>query len=113
VRDLAVQDGELFVVTGPVFQGSDLQALKRWALVPTDTFKAVYDPRRGWAGAYICTNTNEPECRAVSIDQLRQISGIDVFPALPQATKAAGAPLPEPMPHGYARRRARGHQSRD
>jgi endonuclease G, mitochondrial len=113
MRDLAVQDGELFVVTGPLFQGSDLQALKGRVLVPTNTFKAVYDPSYGRAGAYVCTNTDEPECRTVSIDQLRQVSGIDVFPALPQATKAARAPLPEPMPYGYARRRLRGHQSRD
>jgi endonuclease G, mitochondrial len=110
VRDLALQDGELFVVTGPLFQGANLQALQGRVLVPTETFKAVYDPGRGWAGAYVCTNTNEPACRTVSIDQLRQVSGIDVFPALPQATKAAGAPLPEPLPHGSARRRARAYR---
>jgi endonuclease G len=99
VRELAVRDGEAYVVTGPLFQGGDLQALRGRVLVPTDTFKAVYDPPRGWAGAYVCTNTDEPSCRTVSIAQLQEMSGIDVFPSLPEATRVAGAPLPEPTPH--------------
>ena len=110
VRGLAARDGEAYVVTGPLFQGSDLQALRGRVLVPTDTFKAVYDPRRGWAGAYVCTNTEEPSCRTVSIAQLREMSGIDVFPSLPEATKVVGAPLPEPTPHGYAGRRGPRHR---
>jgi endonuclease G, mitochondrial len=113
MRDLAMQDGEIYVVTGPLFQGSNLQALRGRVLVPTDTFKAVYDPRRGWAGAYVCTNTDEPSCRTVSIVQLQQTSGIDIFPSLPEATKVAGAPLPKPTPHGYAGRREPRHQHRD
>ena len=110
VRDLAVRDGALFVVTGPLFEGANLQALKGRVLIPTSTFKAVDDPSQGWAGAYVCTNTDAPACRTVSIDQLRQISGVDVFPALPQSIKAAGAPLPEPLMRGSARRRARAHR---
>jgi endonuclease G, mitochondrial len=113
VRDLAVSDGELYLATGPLFQGGDLQALKGRVLIPTDTYKAVYDPSRGWAGAYICTNTNQPACRTVSITQLQQLSGIDVFPALLPAIKAGGAPLPEPTPHGYGGRRGRGSRDRN
>ena len=107
VRDLAAAEGEVYVLTGPIFQGSNLQALKGRVLVPTETYKAVYAPRRGWAGAYVCTNTEEPACRTVSIAQLQQETGIDVFPALPEATKTALAPLPKPMPHGYGGRQTR------
>ena len=113
VRKLAMRDGEVYVVTGPLFQGSNLQALRGRVLVPTDTFKAVYDPPRGWAGAYVCTNTDEPSCRTVSIAQLQELSGMDVFPSLPEATKVAGAPLPEPTPHGHAGRRGPRHRHRD
>jgi endonuclease G len=113
VRDLAVAEGEVYVLTGPIFQGSNLQALRGRVLVPTDTFKAVYDPRRGWAGAYVCTNTKEPSCRTVSIAQLQEMSGVDVFPSLPKATKVTGGPLPEPTPHGYAGRRGPRHRHRD
>lgn len=85
VRDLALRDGSVFVVTGPLFQGQELQALKGRVLVPSDTFKAVYDPARRGAGAYVCTNTNQPACREVSVAALTRLSGLDVFPSLPEA----------------------------
>lgn len=106
VRELAEKDGQLYVVTGPVFQGSSLQVLKGRVFVPTDTFKAVYDPSRGWAGAYVCTNTNQPTCRTESIAELQKLTGVDVFPSLSEATKAAGAPLPEPRTRHHAGRTA-------
>lgn len=106
IRDLALRDGSLYVITGPLFQGAQLQALKGRVLIPSDTFKAVYDPRRGGAGAYVCTNTNEPACREVSIADLSHLSGIDVFPGLPMALKETAMPLPEPKPH----RRRRHHR---
>ena len=105
VRDLALRDGSVFVVTGPLFQGQELQALKGRVLVPSDTFKAVYDPARGGAGAYVCTNTNEPACREVSVADLGRLSGIDVFPSLPESVKATAMPLPEPRPHRARRHR--------
>ena len=105
VRDLALRDGSVFVVTGPLFQGQELQALKGRVLVPSDTFKAVYDPEGGGAGAYVCTNTNKPACREVPVAELTRLSGVDVFPSLPEAVKTTAMPLPEPRPHGSHRRR--------
>jgi endonuclease G len=95
VRDLALREGSLYVVTGPLFRGQDLQALKGRVLVPSDTYKAVYDPARQGAGAYVCTNTNEPVCHEVSVAELQQFSGIDPFPALPATVKSVAMPLPE------------------
>jgi endonuclease G len=109
VRDLSQRDGSIYVVTGPLFQGDQLQALNGRVLVPSDTFKALYDPAIRGAGAYLCTNTNDPECREVSIAELKRLSGIDVFPSLSEATKAAAIPLPEPEPRGergYHRRQS-------
>lgn len=96
VRALALRDGELFVVTGPVFQGADLQALRGRVLVPTAVFKAVYNPRRGTAGAYLSPNSDGAGWEAISIAQLRTLTGLDVFPALPEETKAASPQLPAP-----------------
>ena len=45
VRGLARNSGELYVVSGPVFQGATLQRLRGRVLVPTHIFKAVYDPK--------------------------------------------------------------------
>jgi endonuclease G, mitochondrial len=99
VRERAAGDGPLYVVTGPVFQGGDLQALNGRVLVPTSTFKAVYDPARGAAGAYVCTNTARPECRTVSIAELEGLTGVDPFPAAPAGVKATLARLPQPRPY--------------
>jgi endonuclease G, mitochondrial len=104
VRTLAEQDGELYVVTGPVFQGSNLQALRGRVLVPTGTYKAVYDPRRGTAGAYVCTNVDQPRCQTISIAQLRALTGLDVFPSLPEQVKAAPPALPQLRPPRRPRR---------
>jgi endonuclease G, mitochondrial len=41
VRKLAEREGELYVVTGPVFQGKALQSLKGRVLVPSSVWKAV------------------------------------------------------------------------
>ena len=60
VRRLAEREGELYVVTGPAFQGAKLRSLKRRVLVPTSTWKAVYDPVAGGAASYMCTNVKSP-----------------------------------------------------
>jgi endonuclease G len=101
VRELAREDGELYVVTGPIFAGERLQALHGRVLVPNETYKAVYAPRRGQAGAYVAENTAEPEWRMVSVGELARLSGIDPFPGLPETVKATSLalPAPEPYPH--------------
>ncbi|MBV9748990.1 MAG: DNA/RNA non-specific endonuclease [Acetobacteraceae bacterium] len=98
VRRLARREDGIYVVTGPVFEGSDLQALHDRVLVPTSTYKAIYDPAQGAAGAYVCTNTNEPECRVVSVAQLASLTGIDPFPAVPAGIKETAMRLPQPRP---------------
>lgn len=95
VRDLAERDGELFVVTGPIFAvGGD--SLRGRVRVPTAMFKAVYDPHLRQAAAYIANNARGATYRVVSIAQLREMTGIDVFPSLPQAIKARTMLLPDP-----------------
>ncbi|MCJ7818271.1 MAG: DNA/RNA non-specific endonuclease, partial [Syntrophales bacterium] len=43
-RELAKAGGDLYVVTGPVYYGSQLKRLNGRVLVPTYVFKAIYDP---------------------------------------------------------------------
>jgi endonuclease G len=104
VRRLAEREGELYVVTGPVFEGADLQTLHGRVLVPTSTYKAVYDPVTGGAGAYVCTNVAQPECRVVSVADLAQLTGLDPFPAVPDGIKETATPLP--LPRARRQRRA-------
>lgn len=110
VRDMAEQRGELYVVTGPAFIGARVGSIGTdGVLVPTATWKAIYDPRAGTA-AYVCSNFSRPVCQTVTVARLTQAVGIDPFPAVPTVVKARAMPLPDPGPgayHPHARRPAR------
>jgi endonuclease G len=108
VRHLAERRGELYVVTGPAFQGGQLQFLKGRVLVPTSTWKAVYDPAAHAAAAYRCTNVSRPRCVTLSITALARETGIDPFPAISAIIKQTAMMLPQPEPsrhrsHRHAR----------
>ena len=93
VRTLALKEGELYVVTGPIFSGNDLEAVGN-VLVPNSLWKAVLDPRRGRASAYVVENRGGADWRSVSMAQLRRLTGITVFPgASPWRLR-----LPNPTP---------------
>jgi endonuclease G len=100
VRGLAVQDGEAYVVTGPIFAGEKLQALNGRVLVPTEVWKAVYVPKEGWAGVYLTENTNDSGWQAISLNDLEKRAGVDAFPSLAGAVKDKVGKLPAPRPHG-------------
>lgn len=103
VRHLASREGELYLVTGPAFQGGQLQSIgSSGVLVPSVTWKAVYDPRAGGAGAYVCENTATPACEVVSVAALAQVVGIDPFPSLPANVKEQAMVLPSPEKSRYA-----------
>lgn len=107
VRALAVERGDIYVVTGPTFEGGNVQALKGRVLVPTRVFKAVYDPRRGEAGVYLAPNAANASYEAVSPARLAEIAGIVVFPSLPEAARARVMALPEPRREEVAHHRPR------
>ncbi|GJE18466.1 DNA/RNA non-specific endonuclease [Methylobacterium marchantiae] len=92
VRRLAVARGHLFVVTGTIYAGSAIDSLDGRVLVPTSLFKAVYDPARGEAAAYLVANRADAEWRSVPLGELTTVSGIDVFPGV----TATVMDLPEP-----------------
>jgi endonuclease G len=96
VRGLARRSGDLYVVSGPVFQSGTLKRLRGRVLVPTHIFKAVYDPKRKQAGAYLVENGDGNQWRSVSISELQQITGIDPFPGIAPSVKAYAMALPDP-----------------
>lgn len=108
VRKLARQEGSLYVVTGPVFQGAQLHQLRGRVLVPSAVYKAVYDPARGQAAAYACRNQDDAACAVVSIPQLAQSAGVNPFPGVTVAATPLTLPTPEPRSRRYgSERRAR------
>lgn len=100
-RSLTRQDGELYVVTGPIFEGSSLQRLNGRVLVPTAVFKAIYDPARHGAAAYVTANQPGMEYQTLSIADLEKRTHVDPFPKLPPAVKETKMDLPAPTPHGH------------
>jgi len=96
VRKMTEREGELFVVTGPVFIGENLERIGEAVMVPSQLFKAVYDPQRKQAGAYLIDNTADAQPQTISISELEKLTGINVFPAMNDEVKAKGMKLPEP-----------------
>lgn len=99
VRDLALAEGEIYIVTGPIYEGTDIPFLNGRVGVPSRIYKAVYDPARRAAAAYVTPNADGMEWQALSIDQLARITGIDPFPTVPAKIKAVAMPLPVLHPH--------------
>jgi endonuclease G len=99
-RKLAKKRGALYVVTGPIFMGSSLQRINGQVLVPTQLYKAIYDPSTRRAAAYLTPNAPGDEYRVISITELETLSGISPFPTLDRATKEAGMALPQPVLRG-------------
>lgn len=99
-RDLAEKDDGLYVITGPVFHGSNLKQINRRVMVPTYIFKAIYDPRLNQAAAYIVKNAAGIRYAVVSISELEKLSGLAVFPQLPDDVKQKKMDLPKPELRG-------------
>ena len=95
-------------MTGPVFVGSKMQSIGTdGVLVPTLTWKAVYDPQAAGPACIVCQNTKRPRCAVVSVAALISTVGSDPFPGLPEGIKAVAMTLPEPEVSAYAPRRRR------
>lgn len=99
VRTYVKRHGELYVITGPVFAGSEIKQLNGRLFVPTHIYKAVYDPRKGAAAAYVVENTADQKYYVMSMQELEKWTGITMFPAMPASAKAKKLELPEPTPH--------------
>lgn len=110
VRTYVKNKGELYVITGPIFDGSSLQRIGGRVLVPTHIFKAIYDPSKHVAGAYIENNAPGMEYQTVSITELEKRIGINLFPGMDQRTKDGGMKLPAPTPHGFGNRSEGNHE---
>jgi len=94
VRKMAKQEGDLYVVTGPAFLGSDLRKIGN-VLVPTHLYKLVYSPRRRAGAAWFVENTADAKANVVPVPELERIIGIDLLPALSDADKERVLALPD------------------
>lgn len=82
IRHITEREGELYVVTGPAFV-DDMGAIGAdQVAVPSALWRAVYVPTLHAVAVVMCENEVPYHCRAVSVDELRLVSGVVPFPAL-------------------------------
>lgn len=105
VRMMAKSKGDIYVITGPIYQGSNIEQIGGAVMVPTKLFKAVYDPQRREAGAYLIDNTADAQPEKISIAELVKITGIDIFPSVQKNVKSRLMRLPEPKSYKERKRK--------
>jgi endonuclease G len=111
LRTRVKESGELYVITGPLFVGSNLRQLNGRVTVPTQIFKAVYDPRSKSAAAYLVDNAPGMNFAVISIAELEKKAGINLFPGTSEAAKSSKMDLPQPTPHGFGSDKHSSHAS--
>jgi endonuclease G len=94
VRKMAKREGDLYVVTGPAFLGTDLRKVGN-VLVPTHLYKLVYSPRQRAGAAWLVENAADAKANVIPIPELERIIGINLLPALSDADKERVLALPE------------------
>ncbi|MNJ86585.1 Nuclease precursor [compost metagenome] len=95
VRDWAIENSSLYIVTGPVLCKGLKTIGENKVSVPKYYYKVILDysnPDVKGIGFVIpndaLKNPNPPSHYAVSIDSVEQLTGIDFFPALPDDQEA-------------------------
>jgi len=105
-RQMALDEGEVYVVTGPAFIGKDIKKIGN-VLVPTHIWKVVYSPAQQKAGAYLVVNEETRDYTVVTVSKLEKMVGISLLPGLPQQVRDAGMALPKPLARQQGRKKTR------
>ena len=95
-RQMAKDEGEIYILTGPAFVGGNLKKIGN-VLVPTHVWKVIYSPAQQKAGAYLITNDDTRDYAVVTVSKLEKMVGISLLPGLPQQVRDAGMALPKPV----------------
>jgi endonuclease G len=95
-RNLALSGHDVYMVSGPLFEGSKIKQLKKRVMVPTGFFKAIYDATSKQVGVYVTPNTAENTFTLISADDLAERVGIDIYPMLSSEEKSKAAQVISP-----------------
>lgn len=88
------QKQDVYVITGPVFSGQKLKTIGKGVIVPTAVYKALYLPKDGIIGVYYAPNDNSLKVKIISVCQLEEKIGINLFPQLTEEQKRNTYNLP-------------------
>ncbi len=82
--------GDVFVITGPVFDGAPRTIGAGRVAVPSHLFKLVYDPASGRSWAHWQANSPDAQVgRPITYRELVQRTGLELLPGLAAQSKAA------------------------
>lgn len=95
-RHLVNQRGELYVITGPVFEGDRIARINERVFIPTHIFKAIYDPVKKEGAAWLSPNAAGFAYDVISLSELEKRIGITLFPSVSLDVKSKMISLPEP-----------------
>lgn len=88
------QKQDVYVITGPVFSGKKLKTIGNGVIVPTAVYKALYMPKDGIIGVYYAPNNDSLQVKIISVCQLEEQIGINLFPQLTAEQKRNTYNLP-------------------
>jgi len=90
VRDLANEYNELYVVTGPIYQGNE-SAIGSNVIIPSAFYKVILDPAFNEAIAFIVphrdVSSSELASFVTTIDAVEQQTGLDFFSLIANSTE--------------------------
>ncbi|MDC5841400.1 DNA/RNA non-specific endonuclease [Vibrio europaeus] len=90
VRDLANEYNELYVVTGPIYQGNE-STIGNNVIIPSAFYKVVLDPAFNEAIAFIVphrdVSSSELASFVTTIDAVEQQTGLDFFSLIADSTE--------------------------
>lgn len=100
VRRYAMRLDELYIITGPLFIGENIEQINSRVIVPTHIYKILYNPRTRRGGAYLVKNKPGNEYDEMTIAQIEKLAGIVFFPQMSASEKQKMLDLPIPSPRG-------------
>jgi len=105
-RQMATDEGEVYVVSGPAFIGKDIKKIGN-VLVPTHIWKVIYSPAQQKAGAYLVVNEETRDYAVVTVSKLEKMVGLSLLPGVAQQVRDAGMDLPKPIARQQGRKKTR------
>ncbi|WP_077216911.1 DNA/RNA non-specific endonuclease [Piscirickettsia litoralis] len=82
---------EVYVYTGPVFQGKKIKTIGKGVKVPTAFFKIIYAPQQHQAITFLMPNKrvakNKVSNYRTNIAHIEKLTGMKFLTALPQAER--------------------------
>jgi endonuclease G len=93
VRQLATEQGELYVITGPAFTDDSRKQrfIGRGVMVPSHVWKVVYQPKNAEVQAFLAENRDTASVENVPLAEVERLAGMKLFPGIKSA-QATGKP---------------------